>query len=258
MPYVTFMRCCLFIFLCCIPLVGATQMLTVAQYDALTLDQMNTPIHWVVSHDSLSQALRARLPKEQPVQVVRLAQTMSAAAVFAQQPVPFPIASTQQLAAYLTQPFKDEKLKAWALYVWMGTHLTYDYDVYSKSRMHLVRHNALEVLLYGKSSCSGYANLYYELADNACIKVLVTDGLFKSKPNVGPGDHAWNLVKINGRWGNIDVICYNQSGFLPDPELFQESHYANLRQMRLAREPMSREEFIRLNGKPRPFAFKTK
>ncbi|WP_162549835.1 transglutaminase domain-containing protein [Hymenobacter nivis] len=140
------------------PLVCKSQMLTVAQYEVLPLDKIDT-LPTDLANDSLTKELLAHRSVEKRVPVVRVAQTTSAAAAFAKKPLPFAVASPQQLATYLTQPFKDEKLKAWVLYVWMATNLKYDKNQYTPAKRHLIRLNPLEVLLYRKSICQGYANL---------------------------------------------------------------------------------------------------
>ncbi|AWM32116.1 hypothetical protein DDQ68_04490 [Hymenobacter nivis] len=61
---------------------------------------------------------------------------------------------------------------------------------------------------------------------------MVATGWFKGTvPGSKPGEHAWNLVKINGQWGNLDVLCYDPLyptyDFLLDPNEFQRTHYAN-------------------------------
>lgn len=243
-------RLCLLLLLLLPPLAGTAQLMTVAQYNALQslpLDQLETPTS-ELAHDSLTKELLARRVPEKPVSVVRVSQTTAAAAAFAKKPLPFVVASPQQLATYLTQPFQDERLKAWALYVWMAANLTYDRDYRTPARRHLVRLNPLEVLLYRKSICQGYANLYCELALKARLKAVVATGWFKGTvPGAQPGEHAWNLVKINGQWENLDVLCYDplypEHDFLLEPNEFQRTHYADRAQMRLASRRISLAEF---------------
>ena len=241
------MRLCLFLLLVLAPLASKSQMMTVAQYEALPLDKIDTPLS-DLANDSLTKELLAHRAPDKPVPFVRVAQTTAAAAAFAKKPLPFAVASPQQLATYLTQPFKDERLKAWVLYVWMATNLTYDRDYYTPARRHLIRFNPLEVLLYRKSICQGYANLYCELAQKAHLKGVVATGWLKGTvPGSRPRDHAWNLVKINGQWENLDVLCYDPlyptHDFLLEPNEFQRTHYADRAQMRLASRRMSLAEF---------------
>ena len=241
------MRHYLLLLLILAPLASKSQMMTVTQYEALLLDKIDTPLS-DLANDSLTKELLAHRAPEKPTSFVRVAQTTAAATTFAQKPLPFAVASTQQLATYLTQPFKDERLKAWALYVWMATNLTYDHDYYTPAKRHLIRFNPLEVLLYRKSICQGYANLYCELAQKAHLRAVVATGWFKGTvPGSRPRDHAWNLVKINGQWENLDVLCYDPLyptyDFLLEPNEFQGTHYAERAQMRLASRRISLVEF---------------
>lgn len=55
--------------------------------------------------------------------------------------------------------------------------------------------NAYSALYYGKTKCDGYSMLAYKMLKAADIESII----------VRNEDHAWNLVKINGKWYHLDV-----------------------------------------------------
>ena len=214
---------------------------------AIPLNQVRTSVPGPV-HDRLTTTLVKQRGPLTPPPMAMVAQTMEAAAAFAKKPLPFAIHSPQQVAAYLTQPFQNEKLKAWVLYIWMATFISYDKDYYNRARRHLVRLNPLEVILYKKSICSGFSLLYYEMAHSVNLGCVSASGFLKGtvKGSV-PVGHAWNLVRIDRNWYNLDVLCYDplypDYDFMQDPEIFKRTHYATERNMQLAKIPVSLEEF---------------
>ena len=102
----------------------------------------------------------------------------------------------------------------------------------------------LSDLINKKSTlCTGYAFLVKELAGLAGIECEVIDGFGKvgnkSLKNMKIPNHAWNAVKLNGKWylcdptwssGFIDgdtylfKFNYNDAYFLMDPQVFAKEH----------------------------------
>lgn len=64
-------------------------------------------------------------------------------------------------------------------------------------------YTAYNALIDGGAVCEGYALLFYEMCQVANIDVRVVTGT--AYGSSGAGNHAWNVVKIGGKWYNMDV-----------------------------------------------------
>ena len=113
-----------------------------------------------------------------------------------------------------------DKLKA--IHDYIIDHVEYDYDNY-KNDAYLVKHATYSAAITGKTVCQGYAKYFYRLANKAGIECRVVDG------TANGGRHAWNLVKIDGKYyyvdvtwddGNYDKYTY----FLKESDLFAQDH----------------------------------
>ncbi|MEE3309754.1 transglutaminase domain-containing protein, partial [Sharpea azabuensis] len=113
-----------------------------------------------------------------------------------------------------------DKLKA--IHDYIIDHVEYDYENY-KNDAYLVKHATYSAAITGKTVCQGYATYFYRLANKAGIECRVVDGTGNG------GGHAWNLVKIDGKYyfvdvtwddGNYDKYTY----FLKESDLFAQDH----------------------------------
>lgn len=164
------------------------------------------------------------------------------------------------LSGKLTMSLSTEEEKFRALYRWVCSNIDNDYTLYKKNKHkreqvkdpeELKKWNikiskaVFETLLKKhRTVCTGYAYLIKELAHHAGIRCEIIDGYGRTAAaNIGgPGipNHSWNAVQLHNKWylcdatwssGAIDmqkamfVKKYNDSYFLPDPELFIRNHY---------------------------------
>ncbi|MSC39743.1 hypothetical protein GKE09_09445 [Holdemania massiliensis] len=72
------------------------------------------------------------------------------------------------------------------IYDYVTTNVAYDYT-YSK-------YDAYNALINHSAVCQGYALLMYRMLSAAGLKTRIITG----------GNHAWNIVKIDGQWYNLD------------------------------------------------------
>lgn len=86
---------------------------------------------------------------------------------------------------------EDDYTKIKLLYEYIGTHYTYD-DT-------LTKFSAYDGLTTGSMVCQGYALLTYKVMWNAGIPCRIVTGTSSLQ------NHAWNIVKLNGKWYNLDV-----------------------------------------------------
>lgn len=87
----------------------------------------------------------------------------------------------------------DEKVKL--VYDYVTSHVTYDYQSSGNPQAH----SAYNALAKGKAVCQGYSSLVYRLLREAGVPVRVITGTSKGQ------NHAWNIVKLNGMWYNLDA-----------------------------------------------------
>lgn len=82
-----------------------------------------------------------------------------------------------------------EKIKT--IHDYIVDHVEYDTSTNYNSPYH--------ALVNGSSACQGYANLLYKMLTEVGIPCRVVTGTAKG------GLHAWNMVKLEGKWYNIDT-----------------------------------------------------
>ncbi|WP_308253377.1 transglutaminase domain-containing protein [Geminocystis sp. GBBB08] len=119
--------------------------------------------------------------------------------------------SVQELANILSQYADTEEEKARIIYTWITDNITYDVaalaDLFENNIYPDIK---VETVLNTRSTiCSGYANLYQQLAQYMGLKSVIVTGYAKGINYVVGDDnevnHAWNAVKINQNWYIIDT-----------------------------------------------------
>ena len=175
---------------------------------------------------------------------------------------PKSFASIDKLSNKINADFKGDAEKARAIFTWIATNVKYDMEAYSKGEApiaysfrtqeeKLAKQRkfkddlALKTLKSKKAVCQGYAQLFESLAERVGLEAVVIPGTSKSLlthigRQPGASDHAWNAVKINGKWQLLDVTWgagtvtgnplafafrFNDGYFLTDPEVFVLNHY---------------------------------
>jgi hypothetical protein len=165
--------------------------------------------------------------------------------------------SYTELVAPLTENLKTDHEKLRVLFRWITENIQYNYG--SKTD------NADEVVKSKKAVCIGYSTLLKDMCNSAGIECEVVIGFSKtSYDQIGrklkKTDHAWNAVKLYGKWYLLDVTwatCYLDSRkkklvkdfdelyFLTPPELFIKKHLPEEKKWQLLEKPVSRSKFIK-------------
>lgn len=132
---------------------------------------------------------------------------------------------------------QDDSLKFVAICLWIVNKLDYDYTFNSEN------YELNNLLQSGKTVCAGYAALLNALCYLQGIPSLFVTGhvIRSEKWNfIHTSGHAWNLVKINGRWYGIDLtwmdntnksnpvmkqIPAGEKWYLTAPEELSMTHY---------------------------------
>lgn len=90
-----------------------------------------------------------------------------------------------------------EKIKA--VHDYMVLNCAYDYDNYLHGTIPGTSYSPSGVLLKKKAVCQGYAETFQLFMDALNIPCKIVTGTGNG------GGHAWNMVKVDGKWYHIDV-----------------------------------------------------
>ncbi|MDD5735131.1 MAG: transglutaminase domain-containing protein [Methanothrix soehngenii] len=169
--------------------------------------------------------------------------------------------STELLAAYLTENATTDRQKARAIYRWIAENI--EYDVKGLFKGNRVDATAEGALKSRSSVCGGYSLLFEKLANLSGLEAVTISGYSKGygySPGMHftePANHAWNAVKIEGKWHLIDSTWgagkvdkdgknnkeFDDYYFLTSPEKFIFDHLPEDPYWQLLDEPISKEEF---------------
>jgi hypothetical protein len=167
-----------------------------------------------------------------------------------------------KLASQINADFKTDIDKARAIFTYIATTVKYDYAAYGvnqrpvaysyrteqeklEKQKQFKEELAVKTLKSRKAVCQGYSTLYDILAAKTGLESVIITGTSKSHPahiGKGPGasDHAWNAVKINGKWKLLDATWaagvvtgakpefsfkFNDGYFFAEPDVFFLNHF---------------------------------
>ena len=165
------------------------------------------------------------------------------------------------LAKYLTDPFSRDDEKARAIFRWVAENIDYDVKGFFSGR--IKRESSGNVLKSRKAVCEGYSGLFEQLARAAGLEVVSISGYAKGYGYSSGGkipdrtNHAWNAVKIGGKWklldctwgaGHVDdqreyVRKFTPHYFFTPPSEFIYDHFPEDPHWQLLEKPVSRDEF---------------
>ena len=83
-------------------------------------------------------------------------------------------------------------------------NVAYDYDNYKAGTIPYSSYGMQGPILHGKSVCQGYAKAFEYFMDVLGIECELISGTANNGNGTWAG-HAWNKVKIDGKWLYIDV-----------------------------------------------------
>lgn len=136
--------------------------------------------------------------------------------------------------------------------------LDYDLSVFEKGRVSY--QDYFSALKDGVTTNEGFVNTFSQMCYKAgipCVKVY-GEALFPREFNIQTGNHAWNIVKIDGYWYTTDITwdCSHVSNGIRDdfytsmwmfvsPKMFIKTHYPEFREYQLLEKPYVRKELIK-------------
>ncbi|MCR5602699.1 MAG: Ig-like domain-containing protein, partial [Lachnospiraceae bacterium] len=91
----------------------------------------------------------------------------------------------------------SDEVKIARIHKYITDHVVYDHANLNNINYKL-KYTAYAALINGTAVCQGYSVLFYRMALDAGVDARVISG----KGN--GGDHAWNIVRINGKYYNLD------------------------------------------------------
>lgn len=172
--------------------------------------------------------------------------------------------SIARLSWYLTSPFLgDQVAQLRSIFAWMAANISYDHASLVPGQR---KDQSPESVLRNKVAvCAGFANLYDNIARYANLGVRQASGLARGAgyeigaDKVG-GEHAWNVVNINGEelfidstWGaghSDENGVYHQVmdpwWFLLSPKRMIYTHFPDNPREQFLDPPISKDAFRRL------------
>lgn len=108
------------------------------------------------------------------------------------------------LAESINQNCHSDREKVKAVHDWLVKNVAYDYDNYKAGTIPYSSYGMQGAILHGKSVCQGYAEAFEYFMDVLGIECELISGTANNGNGTWAG-HAWNKVKIDGKWLYIDV-----------------------------------------------------
>jgi len=175
----------------------------------------------------------------------------------------------EALAQELARETQGEEETAWAIYVWICHHVSYDSEGFEGKRPPRSC-EPRDVLRDRVCVCAGYARLFEALAREASLRAEYVGGIARGSEQIGAAEkdvfsdsknsHAWNAVQLGGKWFLLDctwgagscqgggsqgkkfVRKFNPHYFGVPPEQLAFSHFSS--DWNLLNRALSKQEFV--------------
>ncbi|MFH1297444.1 MAG: transglutaminase domain-containing protein [Bacteroidota bacterium] len=114
--------------------------------------------------------------------------------------------SPQDFAIYLNERFLGETERVKALFSWIVNSVVYDLNqIETASRYESIDDFVLYTLKTKKAVCQGYAEVFTAICNRMGMKALTVHGYNRVDGRLNSDlGHAWNVVKIDGKWYLFD------------------------------------------------------
>ena len=127
--------------------------------------------------------------------------------------VPQNLRTANDITRYLTRNLTSPTEKVRAIYFWIAHNITYDVAKMNSSEQYTDPQQLVDkVLKNRKGVCSHYAALFNACCHSAGITSYIIEGYTRQNGRVVGLAHAWNAVKIDNRFYEIDATW--AAGFL--------------------------------------------
>jgi hypothetical protein len=169
----------------------------------------------------------------------------------------------RDLTTFAEENIKDKEQLARFFYYWIGTNIKYDHQSLKEKddgiitlEEYLNRQDEYEVYENKKGVCAGYSNLFQWFMDEVEIKAVTISGHIRDERNhfveLNEDDfrHAWNAIKLNGKWILVDTTWGTSNNtatsdfyFNIKPEYAIITHFPEDSKWQLLENPLSLKEF---------------
>lgn len=153
-----------------------------------------------------------------------------------------------QIMSTIVTPDMNEKQKIQAIHKYILDHVEYDTTLNERT--------AYTALYDGKTVCMGYAMLLQKMAQKVGIECHIIKG------GSNAGYHAWNKVKVDGAWYNIDATTddslgspYNEVVFMVTDQFLSDNKYSP--DSDSPSLPVANTEYVRDTGTDDPLTIAT-
>jgi hypothetical protein len=169
----------------------------------------------------------------------------------------------ENLAKALCKTLKTDREKARVLFTWVALNIRYDLNAVGKegpdadSQEEYEAKRVTQAYRKGRGVCMDYALLYKQMADAVGLECAFVTGHSKGSVRGGWGDHAWNAVKINGKWELLDATwgsghvkddgkfhaIFQAGYFFTPPRIFALDHFPEEEKWQCLDTPISKNTF---------------
>lgn len=156
----------------------------------------------------------------------------------------------------------SESKKVRSIFTWMARHISYDTE--AAASLEIPSQQPEDVIARRTAVCEGYARLFNTLCEKNNIESRMVVGFVKPRATdiirAEIPNHAWNAVKVNGRWFLVDVGWASQAlsqapqteksyalnmFYLVNPSRLIQTHFPEDPMWQLLPEPVCFDDFSR-------------
>ena len=165
--------------------------------------------------------------------------------------------SFTEITAPLCEKLNTEHEKFRVIFRWISDNIEYN-----KSASNVA--DADKIVSRNKAVCMGFSSLLKEMCNSVGIDCDTISGYTKTEArDIGKKlrktDHAWNAVKLYGRWYLVDVTWatskynvithkfekqFDEHYFITSPEMFILDHFPKEKKWQMIKKPVSGKTFI--------------
>lgn len=169
----------------------------------------------------------------------------------------------ESLAKALCKDLKSERDKARVIFSWITANMRYDMNKSGADELEAdtqEEYNEKRVKLAyrkGRGVCMDYALLYQKMATAVGLECVFITGFSKGSLRGGMGNHAWNAVKIAGKWELLDATwgagtvvngqqfrqVFQPGYFFTEPKLFALDHLPEEAKWQFLDKPLDKTTF---------------
>lgn len=171
--------------------------------------------------------------------------------------------SPELLAQALCKNIKSEEEKARVIFTWLAENIRYDLDGVGKegpeadSQQEYNEKRVKSAFKKQRGVCMDYALLYQKMAESVGLECAFISGNSKGSLLGGLGNHAWNAVKIKGKWNLLDATwgagqivnnkqfrkVFQPGYFFTSPRIFALDHFPEEEKWQFLDAPLSKDNF---------------